>query len=126
LSEGYSNYGEESRDQTEHHVGEKSNKPFNVAYSFFQVSRVADGLVASVWCFGPPAFFKTAMRRRILSGTMSAVSTCPGTGFLTEKTCSLYCIGRKKALTGCCDNCATLSTRKNLGYVEFYPAGQIA
>jgi hypothetical protein len=48
ISEGYSNYGEESRDQTEHHVGEKSNKPFDVAYSFFQVSRVADFLVASV------------------------------------------------------------------------------
>ena len=62
ISEGYSNYGEESRDQTEHHVGEKSNKPFNVAYSFFQVSRVADCLGSECrglsWCFGPPAFLE--------------------------------------------------------------------
>ena len=48
INEGCTDNGEESRDQTEHHAGQKSNKPFNVGYSPFQTSSLADCFIASV------------------------------------------------------------------------------
>jgi len=87
--------GEASGGQTEQHVGQKSDKSFKVAYSLFQISRLADGVVASVPdCPGVPhhhpfGCVQTASQTVRDHGRSLHV---PNVRVLSDRICSDYCI----------------------------------